>query len=149
MFGNPDFFFQLSNPCTNVKECVAPAFAWNHGDVQQEIGNTWVGMAGPGVAKGGVDSKTWTDHTNVRPTILSLLGLKDDYTDDGHVLVQALKTKPAVHSAARRSQLSSRPTTEVNSPFGQFALANTSSTLALKSTDETQYNSIEDPDRGA
>ena len=28
----------------------------------------------------GVDSTTWTDHTNLRPTILSLAGLKDDYT---------------------------------------------------------------------
>src|SRR5262249_19478169 len=38
MFGNPDFFFQLSNPCTGVAQCVSSGFAWNHGDVQQEIG---------------------------------------------------------------------------------------------------------------
>ena len=72
-----------------------PGFAWNHGDIQQEIGNTWVGMVGPGVASNGIDSHTWTDHTNLRPTILSLVGLKDDYTEDGHVLVQALDKKVA------------------------------------------------------
>jgi hypothetical protein len=144
MFGNPDFFFELSNPCSGVKECVAPAFAWNHGDVQQEIGNTWVGMVGPGVAKGGVDSKTWTDHTNVRPTILSLLGLKDDYTDHGHVLVQALKTKPAALAGSKIASLE-QADDQVNAPFGAFALATlASSTKALKSTDDTEYNNIED-----
>jgi hypothetical protein len=123
MFGNPDFFFQLSN-CSGVKECVAPAFAWNHGDVQQEIGNTWVGIVGPGIAKGGVNSTTWTDHTNVRPTMLTLLGLKDDYTEDGHALVQA--------------------DDQVNAPFGEFALATlASSTKALKSTDATEYSTLE------
>ena len=49
-----------------------PGFAWNHGDIQEEIGNTWVGFVGPGVASNGVDSTTWTDHTNLRPTILAL-----------------------------------------------------------------------------
>ena len=49
-----------------------------------EIGNTWVGMVGPGIQRNGVDSTTWTDHTNLRPTILALTGLKDDYVDDGH-----------------------------------------------------------------
>ncbi|MFL5960451.1 MAG: hypothetical protein ACJ75G_09325 [Gaiellaceae bacterium] len=92
-FGNPDYFFQASNPCSNVSMCVLSNFAWNHGDIQPEIGNTWVGMVGPGIAHrgDGLDPATWTDHTNVRPTILSLVGLKDDYTDDGHVLVQAVK----------------------------------------------------------
>ncbi len=47
LFGNDDFFFTTSNPCSGVAECVLPGFAWNHGDVQDEIANTWVGMAGP------------------------------------------------------------------------------------------------------
>ena len=121
--------------------------------MQQEIGNTWVGMVGPGIAKGGIDSKTWTDHTNVRPTILSLLGLKDDYTDDGHVLVQALKPKPAALQGSRIANLE-QADDQVNAPFGQFDLATlASSTKALKSTDDTEYNNIEEldlePDRPA
>ena len=78
MFGNPDFYFDASL-CSGVAQCASPGFAWNHGDIQQEIGNTWVGFVGPGVATNGVDSTTWTDHANVRPTFLDLLGLKDDY----------------------------------------------------------------------
>ncbi len=84
-YGNDDFYFQESN-CSGVAQCASPGFAWNHGDDQSEIGNTWVGFVGPGVANTGVDATTWTDHTNVRPTILALTGLQDDYTDDGHVL---------------------------------------------------------------
>ena len=148
MFGNPDFFFQLSNPCTGFVTCVSPAFAWNHGDIQQEIGNTWVGMVGPGIARNGIDSTTWTDHTNLRPTILSLTGLKDDYTDDGHVIVQALD-RHALPPALSNSIV---PTLEnayeqVNAPFGQFAAATLkASTTALESgtaTDDSQYTSTE------
>src|SRR5437762_8897508 len=32
----------------------------------------------------------WTDHTDVRPTMLSLLGLTDDYGHDGRVVSQVL-----------------------------------------------------------
>ena len=37
-FGNPDFFFQESNCSGGATECAASGFAWNHGDVQNEIG---------------------------------------------------------------------------------------------------------------
>jgi hypothetical protein len=146
MFGNPDFFFSTSNPCTGVSVCVTPGFAWNHGDVQPEIGNTWVGMVGPGVTNNGVDSSTWTDHTNLRPTILTLAGLSDDYTDDGHVLVQALNAgvTPKGLKSSKIPDLEAAQE-QVNAPFGQFALATlASSTRALKSTDDNEYNNIED-----
>lgn len=48
-------------------------------------------MAGngcPGVDQAGVDSVTWSDHTDVRPTTLTLLGLKDDYSHEGRALVE-------------------------------------------------------------
>jgi len=148
MFGNPDFFFQLSNPCSGQATCVGPAFAWNHGDIQQEIGNTWVGFVGPGIARGGVDSTTWTDHTNVRPTILSLVGLKDDYTEDGHVIVQALD-RHAVPPALSNSIVPKLEDAyeQVNASFGAFSAATLkASTEALESgtaTDDTQYTSTE------
>jgi hypothetical protein len=146
MFGNPDFFFSTSNPCAGVTTCVLPGFAWNHGDKQDEIGNTWVGMVGPGVDKNGVDSTTWTDHTNLRPTILELAGLTDDYTQDGRVLVEALATKTtpnALHSADVKNLMDAYE--QVNASFGQFALSTLqASTKALQSTDDTKYNSIED-----
>jgi len=61
--------------------CFHPArtnssFAWNHGDIQDEIATTWVGYVGQGVEDSGIDRRTWSDHTDVRPTILALVGLR-------------------------------------------------------------------------
>jgi hypothetical protein len=136
-FGNPDFFFQESNCSGGFTECAASGFAWNHGDIQQEIGNTWVGMVGPGIAHNGIDPNTWTDHTNLRPTILSLVGLKDDYTDDGHVLVQGLKhdALPAGLSGANIGDLE-QAYEQLNAPFGEYASDTLrASTFALEGSD--------------
>jgi hypothetical protein len=143
MFANPDFFFTRSDPCTGVHECVVPGFAWNHGDKQDEIGNTWVGFVGPGIASNGVDKTTWTDHTNLRPTILALLGLKDDYTDDGRVLVEAL-TKQAIPNALTGSNVQKLGDVyeQLNASFGSFAMDTLkASTKAIKSDDAT-YSSV-------
>jgi hypothetical protein len=149
MFGNPDFFFQTTNPCTvggvGIPECVTGGFAWNHGDIQQEIGSTWVGIVGPGVDDNGIDSKTWTDHTNLRPTILELLGLKDDYVADGRVLVEALErhSTPDALSGSIVRQLGDAYE-QVNASFGDFSAATLkASTKALEGDDAT-YTSIED-----
>ncbi|MDX6486132.1 MAG: hypothetical protein QOF43_1285 [Gaiellaceae bacterium] len=149
LFGNPDFFFTTSNPSCGANPCVSPGFAWNHGDVQDDIANTWVGIVGPGVLRKGQDAKTWTDHTNVRPTILALTHLKDDYVHDGRVLVEAL-TK-----AATPRNLTSTTTRQLgaiyeqlNAPFGQFsAYTLAASTKALASgsaSDDSTYTRIED-----
>jgi Type I phosphodiesterase / nucleotide pyrophosphatase len=148
MFGNPDFFFQTTTPSCGGNVCVNPGFAWNHGNSQEEIGNTWVGFVGPGVRNLGVDSTTWTDHTNVRPTINELLGLQDGYRDDGRVLVEGLKPQAIASSlrAHRETLLRLGAAYEqVNAPFGQFAMDTLSaSTRALQSTDDAVYTSIED-----
>ena len=144
LFGNPDFFFQSSD-CTGVHVCVNPAFAWNHGGVQDEIARTWLGMVGPGVKHAGIgiNFQTWTDHTNVRPTILALLGLKDDYVHDGRVLVEALEPAaiPKALSGATIRKLAA-VYEQLNAPFGTFAASTlTASTTALASP--TKYTKIE------
>jgi hypothetical protein len=145
MFGNPDFFFQASNPCSGVAECVTGGFAWNHGDIQDEIGNTWVGFVGPGVRSNGVDSTTWTDHTNVRPTYLSLLGLKDDYVDDGRLLVEGLNFAATPHTLNNSTAKNLMAAYEqVNASFGNFSKYTLqASTKALESTDDTYYTNTE------
>jgi hypothetical protein len=146
MFGNPDFFFQASNPCTGVTECVTGAFAWNHGDMQDEIGTTWVGFVGPGIKNNGIDSSTWTDHTNLRPTILSLLGLKDDYATDGRLLVEGLEKRATPKTFQDQSVKNLMAAYEqVNASFGNFSMnAIKASTKALESSDDATYTSIED-----
>jgi hypothetical protein len=113
MFGDPDFFFQTTtgalplapqNCGANTALCVSQNnnFAWNHGDVQQEITRTWFGMVGPGVRNQGRDDRVFSDHTDLRPTALLLLGLKDDYVHDGRVLVEKLQQRVLPGSIALR-----------------------------------------------
>jgi hypothetical protein len=149
LFGNPDFFFNASAfvPSCGANPCVSPGFAWNHGDIQEEIGNTWVGIVGPGVVSHGVDAKTWTDHTNLRPTILALAGLKDDYLHDGRVLVETIKTSalPTTLTGNTAALPLAQLYAQLNAPFQQFSAdILVISTKALESTDESKYNSLED-----
>ena len=146
MFGDPDFFFQttnLSGGCAGSSVCVNPGFAWNHGDVQDEIGNTWAGFVGPGIERNGVDSKTWTDHVDLRPTINALLGLQDNYLDDGRVITQIVD-EHTLHGDDNQSSRLGDIYKQINAPFGQFATDTlAASTAAIKSTDPLKYDSIE------
>ena len=95
LFGNPDFFLFSSGStkaCSPLSACSSEsdAFAWNHGDFQPEITNTWLGLVGPGVDHKGATGAIFSDHTDIRPTIISLVGLVDDYTHDGRVLFEVL-----------------------------------------------------------
>jgi hypothetical protein len=94
---------------------------------------------------------TWTDHTNVRPTMLELAGLKDDYLNDGRVLIEVLTDKAVAKTlrAHRETLLRLGAVYEqVNASFGQFGLdLLKASTKALKSgsaTNDSTYASIED-----
>jgi Type I phosphodiesterase / nucleotide pyrophosphatase len=151
MFGDDNFFFDASGNCKTsstdlgVPICVAFAFAWNHGDFQDEIGNTWAGYVGPGVDRHGVDSKTWTDHTDLRPTMLALVGLHDDYLNDGRVVTQLLDNRVVPDELDGHSTEDLGATyKQLNAPFGQFAMDTlVASTAAVRSTDDLKYDKIE------
>jgi hypothetical protein len=116
MFARPDYF--LSNGaanCTSPCVSVNPGFAYNHGDYAAEIDTNYLGLVGPGVKNLGLDGSAagagpnsagansgqvtvpashttgpWVDETDIRPTEMYLLGLKDDYEHDGRVITQVL-----------------------------------------------------------
>jgi hypothetical protein len=148
-FADPNYFLTASNtgPSCGSNPCIDYHFAWSHGDIQPVIATTWMGLVGPGAQNNGIDSTTWTDHTNVRPTMLELLGLKDDYEHDGHVLLEAVKKQVLPNDLFEH-----RKTTkalgaiyeQLNAPFGSFAMDTlTASTKGIVSTDESVYNSYE------
>jgi hypothetical protein len=181
LFGNDDFFFQ--SVCSNVgaAQGTTPApvtnqgpgcpaqgngFAWNHGDIQPQIATTWQGWVGPGIANLGQTSRIWTDHTDARPTLMTLLGLRDDYTWDGRAIEQILDTGPhplrsdgrsgggwSDHAQGRSFRHGGRGQVllldalgaaykQLNAPFGSFGLdtldADTSA-LAGMSTSDAGY----------
>jgi arylsulfatase A-like enzyme len=105
MFGDDNYFFftAAGGDCVTGPACVfvpvspASTFAWNHGDIQQDITRTWMAMAGPGVKREGRDDRVFSDHTDVRPTMLALVGLKDSYVHDGRVLAEKLEEHALPH----------------------------------------------------
>jgi hypothetical protein len=155
-FADPDWFFFATGAttcatpadCATIPALTSQSFAWNHGDIQKEIATTWIGYVGQGVENIGIDSKTWSDHTDARPTILNLLGLKDDYVHDGRIVAEVLEEK-ALPFAVRISPAFTalaRTYKQLNAPFGQFAMGTLkASTKALASNDpgDTTYTSIE------
>jgi hypothetical protein len=92
IFGDDNYFFETgnNNGCTTPTDpvCEGPGFAWNHGDFQKQITQTWVAMVGPGVRQLGRHDDQFTDHTDVRPTVMALLGLTDDYVHEGRVVAE-------------------------------------------------------------
>jgi hypothetical protein len=134
MFADPNYFLfagaqNCSSPCTFIN----PGFAWNHGDIQADITTTWLGLAGPGVRNLGVTADVWSDHTDIRPTTLSLLGLTDDYVADGRVLVEPLFdwAVPQTLRAHRETLLRLVAIyKQINAPLGEFGQA----TLAMSTT---------------
>jgi hypothetical protein len=153
-FADPDWFFFATGgaSCATPDACafIPPrsnqSFAWNHGDIQDEIASTWIGMVGPGV-KTGSDFTGWTDHTDVRPTMLSLLGLHDDYAGDGRPVAQVLDSG-AIPAALQSSDALALGDMlkRIDAPFGEFAM-NTlkASTVALASdtNHDNRYTTLE------
>ena len=152
LFGNPDYFIFHGGPtCPTTNPCVAesPGFAWNHGDVQPEITTTWLGMVGPGVTNLGVDGSTWSDHTDIRPTIMSLTGLQDDYSHDGRVLTEDLDgwARPTATRLSGGFAKLAVIYKQIDASVGQFALATlAASTQAIQSgssSDDSRYVNLE------
>ena len=155
MFANPDYFITGSTACgtstTPQTSCVTQqaGFAWNHGDVQPQITTTWLGIVGPGIDDEGVDSRTFSDHTDVRPTMLTLLGLKDDYTHDGRALVEKFDGFAGPFAVKRSDNFVAlaRALKQITAPVGPLALASLhASTVAMESgnaQDDSTYTSIE------
>src|SRR5256886_9003018 len=82
MFAKPDYFLfagakNCSSPCISVN----PAFNWNHGDISPDINVTWLGVVGPDVRNLDETCDVWTDHSDIRPTLIALTGLRDDHPD--------------------------------------------------------------------
>ncbi|MBO0693834.1 MAG: hypothetical protein J2P58_13105, partial [Acidimicrobiaceae bacterium] len=145
--GTTDSCSPGSSAATDATGCttIDPGFAWNHGYYAPEVDTTWLGLVGPGVKHLGVDGPdaafgansagnaasslstvpqvsrngTWADQTDVRPTLLALVGLKDDYTGDGRVLTEVLST----HTGATSDPLFlplAQCYKQLNSSVGQF-----------------------------
>ncbi|MBV8219592.1 MAG: hypothetical protein JO325_14085, partial [Solirubrobacterales bacterium] len=168
MFGDPSFYFQSScdtGAPTNLAGCPlqSPGFAWNHGDIQPEIATTWQGWVGPGIKNLGETSSVWTDHSDARPTLMTVLGLQDDYNWDGAAIAQIIGSSHNGWDRWRHDGGSALPWTisvnkrgyegltaayeQLDAPFGQFGLntlnADTSALAGGSNTNDSAYTATD------
>ena len=159
-----------ANAATNCSS-LNNRFAWDHGYYAPEINTTWLGLVGPGVANKGVDGSsaadgpssadgananpqldtsvqnfgTWADHTDVRPTIMALTGLKDDYVTDGRVLTEDLTITPGQTGDKKFLPLAVCYK-QLNASVGQFGtdllVADTAALKTGSSGDDTTYQNV-------
>jgi hypothetical protein len=130
MFGNDNYFFETGSGgvCAKESDCVFvdDGFAWNHGDFQRQITRTWLAMVGPGVKQLGRHDAVFTDHTDVRPTMLALLGLQDDYVSDGRVIAEWLE-QDALPKGIKKDRgnfvLLAEAYKQLNAPLGELGRA--------------------------
>ncbi len=149
LFAKPDFWLS-SGSASCGSSCVSEPSgqdAWNHGDVAPEINTTWLGLVGPGVVHAGVNNAIWSDHTDIQPTMMALLGLKDDYTPDGVVLGDVIQSlPPAMLTNYPTLNKLSRVYTQLEAAVGEFGratLAAATRALASNSAGDATYTSIE------
>jgi hypothetical protein len=129
MFAQPDWFLfaaapNCTSPCITLPNTGSQTFAWNHGGIQPEIATNWLGLVGPGVRNLG-DDDTWMDHTDLRPTMLALLGLHDTYVHDGRVLIDQLYDWAVPQSLIAHRETLRRlgaAYKQLNAPFGTFSI---------------------------
>ncbi len=164
MFANPDYYLETgSTSCTasGLGGCVTQddEYAWDHGDYAAEINTNYVGFVGPGVRHLGLDGPAanagttssgpdsglitvaednfpgpWVDETDIRPTIMYLTGLRDDYEHDGRVITQILADPNDALSQPGISALG-ECYKQLNSSVGKFAAYTLiASTNAIEST---------------
>jgi hypothetical protein len=138
LFPKPDYFFSTSGPNVSINN----GFAYNHGYYSPNIDVTWSSLVGPGVAARGVDGPqpaagnqpsdpnstrtvpqastvgTWVEETDLRPTLLHLTGLTDDYPTDGRVISQALSNPSAALQGTEELAVAYQ---QLNSSVGEFA----------------------------
>jgi hypothetical protein len=151
LFGNPDFWLSSGSASCGASCVSEPSGqdAWNHGDVAPDINTTWLGLVGPGVQHQGVNNRLWSDHTDIQPTMMALLGLHDDYQVDGRVLAEII-SRGALPTAMRVNYgvllKLGEVYKQINAAVGAFGLDTlTASTRALASDSpgDATYTAIE------
>jgi len=175
MFANPDYFLspgKTSCTASGLGGCVTQttSFAYDHGAYAAEINTNFLGLVGPGVKNLGLDGPAanagatssgpdsglvtvaetnfpgpWLDETDVRPTIMYLTGLKDDYQTDGRVITQILASPNSALAAPAVTALGACYK-QLNSSVGQFGASTlTASTNAIgsASSGDHVFNAID------
>jgi len=167
MFAKPDYFLINGNStCSGSCVTQSTGFAYDHGAYAAEINTNYVGFAGPGVRHLGLDGNApgdgpnsagadsgqtevfqthlkgpWTDETDIRPTIMYVTDLRENYVHDGRVISQIV-SRPNHALRARGATLLGECYKQLNSSvgrFGAFTLAADTNAINSSSAGDATY----------
>ena len=164
LFPMPDYFFGTTGSNVSINS----SFAWDHGYYSPNIDVTWSSFVGPGVAANGLDGPTpangnepsdpnsthtvpeasqvgtWVEEADLRPTLLHLVGLTDDYRSDGSVITQALGNVPSALADVASVAAAYR---QINSSVGAFGtdtlIADSKALASGSSVDDTRFTTTQ------
>ncbi len=144
LFAKPDYFFTPGSATCSPCVTQTTSFAYDHGAYAAEINTNYTAWVGPGVNNLGLDGQapntgpnsagpnsgqgvvatsgttgTWVDETDIRPTLMYLTGLTDDYEHDGRVISEILSSPNHALSAPGVTALGACYK-QLNSSVGQF-----------------------------
>jgi hypothetical protein len=148
LFAKPDYYLATgSTTCSGSCVTQNSHYGWDHGDYAAEIDTNYLGLVGPGVANLGLDGSgpaqgpssagpdsgqvtvpgegttgPWLDETDIRPTMLYLAGLTDDYQSDGRVVTEVLANPNSALSTPGLTTLGACYK-QLNSSVGVFGTA--------------------------
>src|SRR5690242_4058260 len=166
MFAKPDWFLSTTGPNTAINA----GFAYNHGDYAAEINTNYTAFAGPGVKHLGLDGTsaangpnsagpnsgqvevvnsgttgTWVDETDIRPTLIYLTGLKDDYEHDGRVITEILAAPNRALAAPGVTSLGAcyKQLNSSVGQFGAFTLHAATAAIGSRTAGDTEYRAVD------
>ena len=86
----------------------------------------------------GVTGDVWTDHSDIRPTLMALTGLQDDYAHEGRPITEIMT------GVAQGSNQLAAVYKQLNAPVGQLTLDSINFiTKKMVGTDETAYGAAD------
>src|SRR5262249_16524952 len=134
--------------CNSGTACVIelPGFAWNHGDFQNDITQTWLGLVGPGVRRQGITSNVFSDHADIRPTIMALVGIEDDYDNEGRALFERVDGNAGSRTIrAHRETLLRLAQTykQINAPLGSLGKQTLKTSTDALSGEDAAYTTLD------
>jgi len=142
LFARPDYYLSAGSGTCAATGCIAvdPRSAWSHGDVDADITTTWLGLAGRGVRRLGLDRAVWSDHADIRPTMLALCGLRSAYREDGRVLGEVMEGGRLGSDYLRLAGLYK----QLNAPVGEVGLASLKAATRAIAGDDAAYSAFLD-----
>jgi hypothetical protein len=140
LFADPAYELAGGPTTCGSSGCLAvdPRSAYNHGTLGADETTTWLGLAGPGVARRSLDAVTWVDQVDIRPTLLALTGLRDSYLHDGRVISEALQAgarPPGIRAAVAAYENVAASLKQLDAPVGRLGMLSLSAATHALSSD--------------